>query len=133
MCNSIFPAGTRYVDYVTDVDGVPTQLAGNHQILTAPVRVGGGLLYAPSREWRGSLTANWFGTHWLNSLNTFEAPAYVVLDASIGYRFDHFTVSILGSNLTNRRDAVQLSELGEEQLYRLPARRVDATLTWHYR
>jgi len=97
------------------------------------VRVGGGLLYAPSREWRGSFTANWFGTHWLNSLNTFEAPAYVVLDASIGYRFDHFTVSILGSNLTNRRDAVQLSELGEEQLYRLPARRVDATLTWHYR
>jgi outer membrane receptor protein involved in Fe transport len=123
----------RYVDYVTDVDGVPTQLAGNHQILTAPVRVGGGLLYAPSRAWRGSLTANWFGAHWLNSLNTFEAPAYVVLDASLGYRFDHFTFAILGSNLTNRRDAVQLSELGEEQLYRLPARRVDATLTWHYR
>jgi len=30
-------------------------------------------------------------------------------------------------------DAVQLSELGEEQFYRLPVRRVDATLTWHYR
>jgi hypothetical protein len=38
-----------------------------------------------------------------------------------------------GSNLGNRRDAVQLSELGEGQFYRLPARRVDATLTWHYR
>jgi hypothetical protein len=33
----------------------------------------------------------------------------------------------------NRRDAVQLSELGEEQFYRLPARRVDATLTWEYK
>jgi len=31
------------------------------------------------------------------------------------------------------RDAVQLSELGEGQFYRLPARRVDAVLTWHFR
>jgi hypothetical protein len=27
---------------------------------------------------------------------------------------------------------VQLSELGEGQFYRLPARRIDATVTWHY-
>src|SRR5262249_5064396 len=52
-----------YVDYVTDVDGMPTQLAGNHQLLTPRVRVGGGLLYAPDRGWRGSLTANWIGHH----------------------------------------------------------------------
>jgi len=38
-----------------------------------------------------------------------------------------------GSNLGNRRDAVQLSKLGEGQFYRLPGRRVDATLTWHSR
>jgi outer membrane receptor protein involved in Fe transport len=74
-------------------------------------------------RWRGSLTSNWIGEHWLNSLNTFEAPAYAVVDASLGYRFEHFTVAILASNLGNRRDAVQLSELGEEQFYQLPARR----------
>jgi hypothetical protein len=28
---------------------------------------------------------------------------------------------------------VQTSELGEGQFYQLPARRVDATLTWHYK
>jgi len=123
----------RYLDYLTDIDGVATQLAGNHQLLTPSVRVGAGLLYAPERAWRGSLTTNWIGEHWLNSVNTFEAPAYAVIDASLGYRFARFTVAILGSNLGNRRDAVQLSELGEEQLYRLPARRVDATLTWHYK
>jgi outer membrane receptor protein involved in Fe transport len=122
-----------YEDYVTDIDGQPMQLAGNHQVLTPRVRVGGGLLYAPVRGWRGSLTSNWIGAHWLNSLNTFEAPAYAVVDASIGYRFEKFTVAILGSNLGDRRDAVQLSELGEEQFYRMPARRVDATLTWHYK
>jgi outer membrane receptor protein involved in Fe transport len=122
-----------YQDYVTDVDGTPTQLAGNHQVLTPRVRVGGGLLYAPDRGWRGSLTSNWIGQHWLNSLNTFEAPAYAVVDASLGYRFSRFTVAVLGSNLGDRRDAVQLSDLGEGQFYRMPARRIDATLSWHYR
>ena len=122
----------RYEDYVTDIDGRPTQLAGNRQVLTPSVRLGGGVLYAPERAWRGSLTSNWIGSHSLNSLNTFDAPAYAVIDASVGYRFERFTVALLGSNLGNRRDAVQLSELGEGQFYRLPARRVDVTLTWHY-
>ena len=52
---------------------------------------------------------------------------------ALGYRFDKFTVAVLGSNLGDRRDAVQLSELGEGQFYRLPAHRVDATVTWHYK
>jgi outer membrane receptor protein involved in Fe transport len=95
--------------------------------------VGAGVVLAPKRGWRGSLTSNWTGQHWLNSLNTFEAPAYAVVDASLGYRFERFTISILASNLGNRRDAAALSELGEGQFYRLPARRVDATLTWHYK
>ena len=122
-----------YEDYLSNIDGRPTQLAGNRQALTPSVRLGGGLLYAPARAWRGSLTSKWIGSHWLNSLNTFAAPAYAVLDASFGYRFDRFTVALLASNIGDRRDAVQLSELGEGQFYRLPARRVDATLTWHYK
>jgi iron complex outermembrane receptor protein len=130
---SIGWSDARYRDYLTDVGGMPTQLAGNHQVLTPSVRVGGGLIFAPERGWRGSLTSNWIGQHWLNSLNTLEAPAYAVVDASFGYRFARFTVAVLASNLGNRRDAVQLSELGEEQFYRLPARRVDATWTWHYK
>jgi iron complex outermembrane recepter protein len=123
----------RYRDFETEIDRTPIQLAGNHQVLTPSVRAGGGLLYARERGWRGSLTSNWIGKHWLNSLNTFEAPAYAVVDASLGYRFARFTVSVLASNLGDRRDAVQLSELGEGQFYRLPARHVDATLTWHYK
>ena len=122
-----------YMDYLTNIDGQATQLAGNHQVLTPSVRLGGGIVYAPGRAWRASLTSNWIGSHWLNSVNTFEAPGYGVIDASLGYRFERFTVALLGSNLGNRRDAVQLSELGEGQFYRLPARRADATLTWHYK
>jgi outer membrane receptor protein involved in Fe transport len=123
----------RYLDFLTNVDGAPVQLAGRQQVLTPSVRVGGGLLYAPERGWRGSLTGNWIARHWLNNLNTFEAPAYAVVDASVGYRFERFTVAVLASNLGDRRDAVQLSEFGEGQFYRLPARRIDATLTWHYK
>jgi len=123
----------RYRDFVTDVDGAPTQLAGNHQLLTPSVRAGAGVMYTPARGWRGSLTTNWIGAHWLNSVNTFQAPGYAVVDGSLGYRFARFTAAVLGSNLGDRRDAVQLSELGEGQFYRLPARGVDATLTWHYK
>jgi len=122
----------RYRDFVDQIDGVPVQLAGNRQVLTPAFRLGAGLLYAPERRWRGSLTGNWIGDHFLNSLNTFEAPGYAVIDASLGYRFQRFTTTLLGSNLGDRRDAVQLSELGEGQFYRLPARRIMATLTWHY-
>ena len=123
----------RYRDYVTEIDGSPTELAGFHQVLTPSLRVGGGVLYVPDRGWRGSVTANWIGEHFLDSTNDFEAPGYAIVDASLAYRFEHFTISILGSNLGNRRDAVQLSELGEDQFYRMPARRIDATLTWHYK
>jgi outer membrane receptor protein involved in Fe transport len=111
----------------------PTQLAGNHQVLTPSAAARVGLLYAAERGWRASLTSNWVGQHWLNSLNTFEAPAYAVVDASLGYRFERFTLSISGANLGNRRDAVQLSELGEDSFYRMTARRVDATLSWHFK
>jgi iron complex outermembrane receptor protein len=123
----------RYVDYLTDIDGTSTQLAGKHQVLTPSLAAKGGLVYAADRGWRGSLTSNWIGHHWLNSLNTFDAPAYTVVDASLGYRFERFTLSISGANLGDRRDAVQLSELGEDQFYRMPARRVDATLSWHFK
>jgi len=76
---------------------------------------------------------SWIGSHWLNSLNTFDAPAYAVVDASLGYRFENFTLSLSGENLGNRRDAVQLSELGEGQFYRMVARRVNAILSWQFK
>ena len=123
----------RYRDFLTEIDRTPTQLAGRRQVLTPSVRAGGGVLYARDRGWRASLTSNWVGTHWLNSLNTFEAPAYALVDASLGYRFEHVTLSINGENLGNRRDAVQLSELGEGQFYAMTARRIDAVLAWQYK
>jgi iron complex outermembrane recepter protein len=130
---NVTASSARYLDFLTNIDGQPTQLAGHRQVLTPAFRGSAGLIYAPERGWGGSLTSSWSGKHWLNSLNTFQAPAYAVIDASLCYRFENFTLSISGTNLGNRRDAVQLSELGEGQLYRLNARRADATLSWHFK
>jgi len=47
----------------------------------------------------------------------------------LAYRFGRYTVSLAGSNLTNRRDPILRSELGEGQLYRMPGRRVFASLS----
>jgi iron complex outermembrane receptor protein len=119
----------RYRNFVTDVDGTPTQLQGKSQILTPKTRAGLGVIYAPDRGWRGSLSANHVGKHVLNRSNTAEGATYTLVDAALGYRFDRCTVQLAGANLGNRRDAVQVSELGEEQFYRLPARRYDVIVT----
>jgi iron complex outermembrane recepter protein len=126
-------SNATYVDYLTDIDGTPTQLAGYQQVLTPLFRASAGLIYSPTHGWHGSLTTTWTGTRWLNSLNTFEAPSYTVIDAFFGYRFNIFDLSISGTNLSDRRDAVQLSELGEGQLYRLNARRIQAALSWQFK
>ncbi|GAC1600614.1 MAG: hypothetical protein NVS3B2_02950 [Ramlibacter sp.] len=119
----------RYRDFVTDVDGTPTQLSGKRQILTPLTRTALGLIYAPARGWRGSLVANRVGKHYLDRSNTSEGARYTVVDASVGYRFDGFTLQLAVSNLGNRRDAVQVSDLGENQFYRLAARRYELTFT----
>jgi outer membrane receptor protein involved in Fe transport len=130
--NATFSDAT-YRDFVTDVDGTPTQLRGKRQILTPRARAGLGVLYAPDRGWRGSLSASHAGKHYLNRSNTAEGAGYTLVDAAVGYRFDGFTVQLAGSNLGNRRDAVQVSDLGEEQFYRLPARRYDVIVTVPFR
>ena len=45
-----------------------------------------------------------------------------VVDASIGYRFDGWELRLAGYNLTDSRDPVSESELGDGQYYRMPAR-----------
>jgi iron complex outermembrane receptor protein len=130
---SLTLSDAKYRNFITDVEGTPTQLEGKSQILTPKTRAGLGVIYAPDRGWRGSLVANHVGKHYLNRRNTAEGATYTLMDASVGYRFDSFTVQLAGSNLGNRRDAVQVSELGEDQFYRLPARRYDLIVTVPFR
>jgi iron complex outermembrane receptor protein len=122
----------KYRNFTTDVDGTPTQLNGKTQILTPKTRIGLGAVYAPERGWRGSLVANQVGKHFLDRINTAEGATYTLVDASVGYRFERFTVQLSGANLGNRRDAVQISELGENQFYRMSARRYDLAIRFPF-
>jgi outer membrane receptor protein involved in Fe transport len=56
--------------------------------------------------------------------NTITGRSYVTVDTTLGYSFRDFVLSVNGYNLTNRRDPVLDSELGEGQFYLLPARRI---------
>ena len=123
----------RYRDFVTDVDGIATQLSGKRQVMTPRLRGGAGILYVPARGLRASLTTTFIGPRYLDQSNTARVGGFNIVDASIGYRFDRYTLTVSGNNLTDRRDPILVSELGDGQFYRMPSRRVDATLSVAFR
>ena len=109
-------------DYVRDFDGVPTQLRGNTQEL-APENTGSlGFLYAPSHGWVFAANYAYTGSRFLNKRNTSKVGSFEVVDASVAYRFDHWELRLSGYNLTDSRDPISESELGDGQYYRMPAR-----------
>ena len=112
----------RFGDYVQDFGGVPTQLKGN-LLEMSPQHIGSiGLMYAQPQGLRAYLVADYVGKRWLNKRNTSLAQDYTTLDAGVGYAWDRWEVRVDGYNLSDRRDAVAESELGDAQYYRLQAR-----------
>ena len=81
------------------------------------------------RGLRGSLTAVYTGSRFLDASNIAKVGGYSVLDASLGYRFERVTLTLTAANLTDRRDAVLQSELGEGQFYRMSGRRIDVIMS----
>ena len=117
----------KFRDFLTEFDGVPTQLAGKRLEMSPHHLAAFGLLYAPSRGVVGSLEGNWVGSRYLNKRNTALADAYFTWSASLGYRQGRWEARAAGRNLSNRRDPVAESELGDAQYYRLPHRRFDVS------
>lgn len=115
----------RFTDYTRiRGDGSLQQLSGKRLELSPQNLTAIGLVYAPKEGLIGSITANYLGNRFLNKGNTSIADAYTLVDAGIGYRFNSWEVRLDGKNLTNRRDPVAESELGDAQFYRLPGRTV---------
>ena len=122
----------RFGDYVQLFGDTPRQLRGNLLELS-PQHLGSvGLLFAPAEGFNASVVANWVGPRFLNKRNTALAKSYTLVDAGVGYRFDRWELRLDGYNLTDRRDAVAESELGDAQYYRLPARSVMASLRYRF-
>jgi outer membrane receptor protein involved in Fe transport len=114
----------RFVDFVQAFDGVPTQLGGNRFEMSARHLVSGGVFYSKELGIVGSLIVKYSGDRYLNKRNTALTPSFTTVDLGLGYRFLRCEMRLDARNLTNRRDPVSESELGDAQYYRMIAREV---------
>ena len=112
----------RFGDYVQLFGTTPTQLR-DKVLEMSPQHVASlGVTYAPVEGLHAYLTGAFIGSRFLNKRNTAPVDGYTTVDAGIGYRFKYWDVSLDATNLTDRRDPVAESELGDAQYYLLPAR-----------
>jgi len=123
----------RFDDYARlRPDGSIQQLGGKRLELS-PQNLGAlGLIYSPVAGFNAAVVWNYVGSRYLNKGNTSVAGSYTTVDAGIGYRMDRWEVRLDGYNLSNRRDPVAESELGDAQFYRLPGRTALATARWSF-
>jgi iron complex outermembrane recepter protein len=110
---------TQYLFFDGDA---AVDVAGRQLPLAPHVLAAAGLLYTPSTGINATIVAQYAGRRFLDEENLAPVGGYTNLDASLGYRFCHFVVSVDGNNLTNQRPPVSASEFGSESFYLLPAR-----------
>ncbi|MFN2473237.1 MAG: TonB-dependent receptor [Sphingomicrobium sp.] len=120
----------RFTDYeLQGEDGDIDQLAGNRLALS-PKNVASAIVTLASAVGpQASATLRYVGPRFLDKENEARAGAYATIDARIGWRFGSgLGLYVRGENLTDRRDPISESELGDAQFYRLPSRRILASL-----
>jgi outer membrane receptor protein involved in Fe transport len=119
-------------DYLTELDGVPIQLAGKRLELSARHLASGGVLLAPPRGLLAGLEVSYVGSRYLNKRNTALADGYATVDLMAGWRMKNWDLRLDARNLNDERSPVSESELGDAQYYLLPARRVDLTVSTRF-
>jgi iron complex outermembrane receptor protein len=122
----------KFVDFVQDFGGVPTQLGGKRFEMSARHLASAGYTFAPESGFLANATVNYTGDRYLNMRNTALAAPFTTVDAGIGYRVDQYELRLDGRNLGNRRDPVAESEFGDAQYYRMPARTIQAAVALRY-
>jgi outer membrane receptor protein involved in Fe transport len=122
----------KFVDFVEAFDGVPTQLAGNRFEMSARHLASAGLVLSPDHGFIASATASLTGSRYLNKRNTALAGGFGVYDVGVGFRTAKAEFRIDARNLSDRRDPVSESELGDSQYYRMPARTIRTSVVVRY-
>ena len=124
----------KFTDYARlRPDGSIQQLAGKRLELSPKDLASLIVSYAPAAGLQASATVRYVGSRFLNKGNTVKAGSYASVDGRIGWRLETgWALFIEAENLTDRRDPVTESELGEAQFYRLPGRRIFGTLSYRY-
>jgi iron complex outermembrane receptor protein len=119
-------------DYLTEFDGVPTQLAGRRIEMSARHLASAGVVRAPARGVLAGIEVGYVGSRYLNKRNTALADGYGTLGVMAGWRTPRWEVRFDGRNLTDERPPIAESELGESSYYRLPARSIDVSFTTRF-
>lgn len=114
----------RFRDYEQAFDGVVTQLDGKRIEMSPRDLASIGGSFGAASGWRGSLAVNYTGERMLNKRNTALAGGFTTVSAGVGYAAGFGEIRVDGTNLTNRRDPVSESELGDAQYYLVPARAI---------
>lgn len=123
---------STFVDFVQEFGGTNTQLAGKRFEMSARHLFSAGLIVAPSTGFVGDVIVKYAGDRFLNKRNTALAEPFATIDIGVGYRLERVELRVDGRNLSDSRDPISESELGDAQYYRLPARRVDVTVGFRF-
>jgi iron complex outermembrane recepter protein len=121
-----------FTNFVQDFDGVPVQLAGRHVEMSARDLAALGVTYSPARGFGGGIEVSYTGSRYLDKQNTALAGGFASIGLNISYRTPRWELRADASNLSDHRDPVSESELGDSQYYLLPSRRVDVGLRLHF-
>ena len=120
----------RFTDFVTDIGGVPTQLAGNRVEMSARTMTGTEVIFGHLDGWHGLYRGTWVGSRYLDRGNTALAPAYYTWSAGVGCTLHEVEFRLDALNINDARPPVSESELGDEQYYLLPARSIQLSARW---
>ena len=134
VANDIWARGTfglhdgKFVDFIQDFDGTLTQLGGRRFEMSAKHLASVGVIYGPATGLMGNVTVNYVGDRFLNKRNTALAEPFTTVDVGVGWRFARSELRVDARNLTDRRDPVSESELGDGQYYRMTSRSILVTV-----
>ena len=120
---------TRYL-FTDPGTGARDNVAGNTLPLAPHVLASVGFLYTPRSGFYTTLVSNFVGRRYLDELNTAQVGGYTTLSATAGYHFGSYTLSLEGSNLSDRRPPVTMSEFGSGSFYLLNGRRIWLKFTY---
>jgi iron complex outermembrane recepter protein len=119
-------------DYQRLFGSTLTQLRGKNQELAPRHTRALGVVFGGETGPQASVTYSYVGERFLNKRNTALAGDYDTFDASVGWNLGDWSVRVTGSNLSNKRKPIAESELGDAQYYLLPARHVEAGVSFRF-